>query len=142
MQISVIIYIEIENTSKIKKEMIILRKKTPEQLLSGYGKEIISEQRKWIETNENGCNDPFWTDGCNMNLIRNHILYAKEKISEICEEYNISYPEEYYIPTPPKVDNNYMANLKQKDRIERLTVNGKKIVTHKVKYNMNQLSFL
>lgn len=122
--------------------MIILRKKTPEQLLSGYRKEIISEQRKWIETNENGCNDPFWTDGCNMNLIRNHILYAKEKISEICEEYNIPYPEEYYIPTPPEVDNNYMANLKQKDRVERIKTTGKKITTRKTKYETEQLSFL
>lgn len=63
-----------------------MRKKTPEQILLGYRKEIIAEQINWIKINENGCNDPFWADGVNMNLLRNHILYAKRKISEICSK--------------------------------------------------------
>ena len=119
-----------------------MRKKTPEQILLGYRKEIIAEQINWIKINENGCNAPFWADGVNMNLLRNHILYAKSEISEICSKNNISYPEEYYIPTPPEVDNNYMANLKQKDRVKRIKTTGKKITTRKTKYDTQQLSFL
>lgn len=49
-----------------------------------------------------------------MNLTRNHVLSYKQQIRELCEENNISLPEEYYLPTPPEVDNNYMATLKQK----------------------------
>ena len=48
-----------------------------------------------------------------MNLTRNHILSYKREIREICEENSIPLPEEYYFPTPPEIDNNYMAkNLK------------------------------
>ena len=55
-----------------------------------------------------------------MNLTRNHILSYKREIREIYEENSIPLPEEYYFPTPPEIDNNYMATLKQKQRVQRL----------------------
>lgn len=54
-----------------------------------------------------GCSDPFWSDGCNLNLVRNHISYYKKQIEEAHP--NGNYPEAYYKKTPPKVDNDYMA---------------------------------
>lgn len=36
---------------------------------------IRREIEHWKAINQNGCSDPFWSDGCNMNLTRNHIIY-------------------------------------------------------------------
>lgn len=101
---------------------------------------IVKEIGSWNHINEHGCNDPFWPDGCNMNLNRNHILYSKERIREICKETGAELPDEYYLPTPPKVDNDYMANLMQKKRVERLRQQGDKLTTRKNEYDMAQIS--
>ena len=36
-------------------------------------KEIKAEYTRWNYIANNGSQDPFWPDGCNMNLIKNHI---------------------------------------------------------------------
>lgn len=101
---------------------------------------IIREKEHWENIRDKGCNDPFWCDGTNMNLTRNHIIYNKSVIAEICSETGLSFPVEYYIPTPPEVDNCYMANLKQKERVVRLRQLGR-IVTKKCpSYDDKQLS--
>lgn len=46
-------------------------KMTKEQIFQ----EIEAEYTRWNYIANNGCQDPFWPDGCNMNLIRNHIIY-------------------------------------------------------------------
>ncbi len=117
-----------------------MKKKTPEQEIKECAEGIVSSLRRWKCINENGCNDPAWQDGMNMNLVRNHILYYKKKISEICTENNISLPEESYLPTPPKVVNSYMANLNQTERVERIMSFGGKITTDKVIFDDRQLS--
>lgn len=88
--------------------------KSVDEKLTEYRKGIISGIGRWEDINQNGCNDPFWQDGHNMNLTRNHILYYKEMISTTCQENGISFPEEYYLQTPPEVANSYMANLNKK----------------------------
>ncbi len=60
---------------------------------------------RWDQLNEHGGSDPTFADGVNMNLVRNHIMYYKEKIEETLPPY----PEIYYKETPPKVDADYMA---------------------------------
>lgn len=117
-----------------------MKKKTPQQEFDDCRKGIVDSINRWKFINENGCNDPAWTDGCNMNLVRNHILYYKKKISELCSREGFIMPEEYYLPTPPEVDNNFMANLKQKDRVDRLRQYGNVLVTGKVDFNETQLS--
>lgn len=52
-------------------------------------------------------NDPFWTDGVNLNLVRNHIIYGRRLCEEELQEGD--YPEEYYLPLPEKVPPNYMV---------------------------------
>ena len=61
-----------------------------------------------------GGSDPFWSDGCNLNLIRSHILYSKRMITETMPPEQ--YPEIYYRETPPTVDQDYMART---DEIRR-----------------------
>lgn len=56
-----------------------------------------------------GTNDPFWPDGSNLWLIRNHIIYDKRKIKEICETNNIPVPNIAKRLTPEEVSQDYMA---------------------------------
>ena len=81
--------------------------------LEKYRKELVKDIERWQYINENGCNDPFWTDGSNMNLVRNHVIYHKRIIFDICQETGTPLPDEYYLVTPPEVSNYYMNNLKQ-----------------------------
>lgn len=76
-----------------------------------YGKRIKESLEQWNYIKEHGAGDPFWCDGVNMNLVRNHVNYYKR----ICEE-NLQpeeYPEEYYLETPPKVDNDFMVRAEE-----------------------------
>lgn len=116
-----------------------MKKKSSDQELKKLCKDIRDEIDHWEYINQNGCNDPFWPDGCNMNLTRNHIIYAKNQISAICEEHGLPIPEEMYLPIPPEVDSYYMANLDQKTRVLRIG-NANKITTKKNKYDREQLS--
>ena len=101
---------------------------------------IRIEIEHWKDINQNGCNDPFWSDGCNMNLTRNHIIYYQRQIRESCTENRLPLPEEYYLSIPPEVDNNYMANLKQKLRVERLHQLGRIVTGRIYQYDENQMS--
>ncbi len=50
-----------------------------------YAHQIMLEIGHWNYILENGCNDPFWPDGTNMNLTRNHIISYKLEIAKYCE---------------------------------------------------------
>lgn len=70
--------------------------------------EVIRESHEqWNRLRENGGSDPFWTDGVNLNLVRNHIIYGRRLCEEELQEGD--YPEEYYLPLPEKVPPNYMV---------------------------------
>lgn len=118
-----------------------MKEKTPEQMLQEHRRDIVKEIAVWKHLQEHGGQDPFWADGCNMNLTRNHIIDTKRQIKEICEKLGWPLPEEYYMGTPPKVDNNYMANLKQKERVKRLRQQGNELTRKKVEYQEEQMSF-
>lgn len=59
---------------------------------------------RWEHLCKYGGQDPNWPDGCNMNLVRNHIIFTKEKMKEAGE-----FTETYYRELPPEVDPEYMA---------------------------------
>lgn len=61
----------------------------------------------WEYIRNKGCRDPFYPDGENMNLERQHIMSYKEELENLCKDREL--PDAYYIPTPEKVDTNYMA---------------------------------
>ena len=115
-------------------------KDDPIAMIQAHAAAIEKEQKHWLHLREEGGNDPFWTDGCNMNLTRNHIISYKRQIAEECAETGLPYPAEYFIPTPPEVDMNFMANLNQKERVSRLTQFGQKLTTKKAKYDSAQMS--
>ncbi|MDR2744544.1 MAG: hypothetical protein LBB66_05040 [Desulfovibrio sp.] len=68
---------------------------------------LINALARWQDVYENGGCDPFYSDGQNLRLIRNHILHYKRKIEETVPKE--SYPPEYFLPLPPVVDIDYMA---------------------------------
>lgn len=117
-----------------------MKEETSEKIVKSYCQHIREEIAQWKYINQNGCNDPFWSDGCNMNLTRNHIIYYQSKMREACTENQLPLPEEYYLSLPPEVDNNYMANLKQKPRVERLCQLGRIMTGRIYQYDENQMS--
>lgn len=117
-----------------------MKEKSIQVQLSEHKEQIVGQIERWKDINKNGCNDPSWADGCNMNLVRNHIIYHKGVICGLCNENNISLPEEYYLSTPPEVDNNYMANRKQQERVKRLEAYGRRLTTRRYTYDERQIS--
>lgn len=113
---------------------------TAEDKVKEYCQCIRREIEHWKAINQNGCNDPFWPDGVNMNLTRNHIIYYQRLILEICAENQLPFPEEYYFSPPPEVDKNYMANLKQKERVKRIFSQRKILAKQKYVYDEQQMS--
>lgn len=72
-----------------------------------YGENIRKELAHWKDLYEHGGSDPFWEDGFNLNLVRNHILYYRKQIED--ELQPSEYPDEYFLEIPPEVDNRYMV---------------------------------
>lgn len=107
------------------------KKITLEQQIKQLRENIVQDLKHWQYLREYGCQDPFWADGVNMNLTRNHIIYYKMRLRELCPDGSL--PEEYYLPTPPEVDNNYLApNGKCYDvRKHRITQQGDTVTTRK-----------
>lgn len=82
--------------------------------------EVIRESHEqWKRLWKNGGSDPFWSDGVNLNLVRNHIIYGRRLCEEELQEGD--YPEEYYLPLPEKVPSNYMV---KSDEIRRKASGG------------------
>lgn len=102
---------------------------TPEQEIESLRKDILQELKRWQFLREHGGQDPFWPDGVNMNLIRNHIIYDKTRLLELCQDGKL--PEEYYLPTPPEVDKDYLARKNKyfKERKKRIEEGGDTITT-------------
>lgn len=65
---------------------------------------LIDSFARWDHLYVYGGQDPFWADGCNLNLLRNHILHYRKELEKL--EY---FPEIYSKDVPPEVDNDYMA---------------------------------
>ena len=91
-------------------------------------REIDKAYQQWQHIRLYGCQDPFWPDGVNMNLVRNHIIYYKEILSRrIGGQMTLEsgFEIEGIILTPPKVNNDYMAlNGQYSDRLKnRVKIN-------------------
>ena len=69
--------------------------------------DFIDERRNWEFIHQHGCFDPFWPDGTNLNLIRNHCIFYKQEMERICKEYSLPMPET--LPIPDEVSEDYMA---------------------------------
>ena len=68
--------------------------------------ELQNDYRQWKTVYEYGHYDPFWADGSNLFLIRNHIIADKKAIRENLKPED--YPEEYAWDLPQEVPSEYM----------------------------------
>lgn len=82
-------------------------------------KKIRDNYKWWNDIAQHGCNDPFWEDGCNLNLIRNHIISLKSQIIGQAEEDMEQIPQEVYWAIPPEVPNTFMVRSGKHYRIRR-----------------------
>ena len=81
------------------------KKKEKENL----AEELAKSFERWEYLKEHGGSDPSYADGTNMNLVRNHIMYYKNRmVEEYGRDYE-KYPEIFYREVPPKVNEDYMA---------------------------------
>lgn len=72
-----------------------------------YGAELENLYKRWEHLYEHGGSDPFWSDGVNANMIKNQIIYCKNKIEN--ENSLFLLPDVYYRDIPPELPNDYMA---------------------------------
>ncbi len=79
------------------------------ELLEEYIEQCEVKYKRWQDIFENGCSDPTWADGVNLNLVRNHIIFTKRNIRELCEREKFESPPILLREIPPKVDSDYMA---------------------------------
>jgi hypothetical protein len=83
-----------------------------------YAAELQKCFDQWDYLKTYGGSDPFYSDGDNMNLVRNHIFNVKRKIEEnLLPE---QYPDIYHRETPHETDRSYMA------RADEIRTNAKK----------------
>lgn len=72
-------------------------------------KKIRDNYKWWNDIATHGCGDPFWEDGCNMNLVRTHIIGLRLKINEQATEEMKPLPKEFYWVLPPEVPDTFMV---------------------------------
>ena len=87
--------------AKKKKEL------TPEAQLKQLHVEYLEERTSWEAMFLFGCQDPFWPDGTNLNLIRSHCIYYLRQMKQLCKEHSLQMPKMPVVPD--EVDENYMA---------------------------------
>lgn len=77
--------------------------KTPDQKKRSkqLGKEIRDSRKRYEDLRVHGGSDPFWSDGANMNLCRNHVMYFRKQVETELDPEN--YPEEYFLEIPAEV---------------------------------------
>lgn len=80
-------------------------------------KELEKTHQHWKDIYENGCFDPLWSDGVNLNLVRSHMFYYQELIDKAYGD--SEKPSVYYKTVPDEVDPDYMA---RKDEIMKRAV--------------------
>lgn len=81
--------------------------------LEKLSQNIEESFKQWEYLRDFGGSDPFWQDGVNMNLVRNHISYYRRKIEEICNKSEITLSDIYNREVPPEVNHEYMANAEK-----------------------------
>ena len=98
--------------------------------------EIRKEFDRWNEIAANGCGDPGWEDGVNMDLVRNHIIYWYRKLAERgLVQLNLFGEVIDERPVPPRVPLGYMVRGgKHEDRASRWPTNRRLVWGQKGEY--------
>ena len=97
-----------------------MKDRSREEELARLTTHLTHDFKRWEHLYQFGGSDPFWEDGVNLNLVRNHIISDKLQIAQLVNEqsdvisfFGVSYPDIYYKETPPKIDARYMARASE-----------------------------
>lgn len=78
-------------------------------------KQLDAEYKHWDDLKKNGCSDPAWPDGVNLNLVRNHIIYWYRLLRERTNQtvqlsmFDAGMDLRNERPLPPEVPDRYMV---------------------------------
>lgn len=77
--------------------------------------EIERDFARWDQIMKEGCADPSWPDGVNLNLKRNHIIYGYRKLLDATTAqiqlslFEAGFDLQGLRPVPPEVPQNFMV---------------------------------
>lgn len=84
------------------------RKKGP--TIEDLQKGIKDSLKHWKQLRRKGGTDPFYPDGVNMNLTRNHVIYDQGQLRDLCRAQKVRpCPLEARLKLPRKVSEDYCA---------------------------------
>ena len=112
------------------------KKKTTAEKLKELTEQLEERYGRWQYILSHGTSDPYWPDGMNMNLVRNHCVHYHRLIKELCESHGLPLPEIYHKPMPPEMPMDFMATERVCRWQMRHAVNPKKIITHPVQLSL------
>lgn len=99
-----------------------MKKKKPsiKEQFEEASKNLRQSYERWEKIYHEGGEDPFYADGCGLNLKRNHILFYKKELDRMVNEDNqkedlnkterLQYPKEYYFDVPQEMPLDYLAD--------------------------------
>lgn len=99
---------------------MIKKKLTPNQQLQQHVKECAERYDHWARERKDGCIDPNWADGVNLNLVRTHIICAKKNIRRTCDEHGLITPAIYYRALPPELPADFFVTNGKNYNPERI----------------------
>ena len=85
------------------------QKPTPAQELQKQVNRLAERYVRWETERRDGCVDPNWSDGVNLNLVRNHIINFKRQICRTCDFFDLPIPAIYYRPLPPEMSADFFV---------------------------------
>ena len=111
-----------KNLDKLVQKYLQLKPLSDNDAITARREYARRELEHWQDIFEHGCSDPAWPDGCNLNLIRNHIISALRSLRDLGEDTSGEY-------VPPEVASGLMipAGKWFKVRFDRFKQAGQRV---------------
>lgn len=90
-----------KNIDKLVQKYIQMKPLSDDDAITARREYARREAEHWQDMFEHGCSDPAWTDGCNLNLTRNHIISTLRSLRDLGEDISGEY-------IPPEVASSLM----------------------------------
>lgn len=80
-----------KNLDKLVQKYLQVKPLGNEDAIAARREYARRELEHWQDMFENGCSDPMWPDGCNLNLTRNHIISTLRGLRDLGEDTSSEY---------------------------------------------------
>lgn len=111
-----------KKSGQARTEVFQLKPLSEKDAIAARREYVRRELEHWQDIFTNGCSDPAWPDGCNLNLTRNHILAVLRELRDLGEDTSAEY-------IPPEVASGLMIPGGKwfKARFDRFKQAGKRV---------------